>query len=62
MMPMMLLSIVPYGGLTLAETAPCTRCGSLIHSRVKLDPEFVPSAGASAHHVICVGCSFEWVE
>lgn len=42
--------------------ASCTRCGSHIHSRVKLDPEFVSGAGNDTYHVICVGCSFEWVE
>lgn len=42
--------------------AACTRCGSVIHSRVKLDPEFVSGIDNVHYHVICVGCSFEWVE
>ena len=46
----------------LLSEAACTRCGSHIHSRVKLDPEFISSAGPDTFHVICVGCSFEWVE
>jgi len=40
------------------STVPCTRCGSLIHSRVSIDT----SSEGVVQHVICVGCSFEWVE
>ena len=48
--------IDPFGGLTLTEeTAGCTRCGSKIHSKMKIDDHDV-------FHVICYGCSFEWVE
>lgn len=46
----------------IMSNASCTRCGSMIHSRVKLDPEFISTAGPDTFHVICVGCSFEWVE
>jgi len=37
--------------------ASCTRCGSVIHSRVPID-----TSEGIVQHVICVGCSFEWVE
>jgi len=37
--------------------AGCTRCGSHIQSKVKID-----TSDGDVHHVICVGCSFEWVE
>ena len=42
----------------LMSDAACTRCGSYIHSRVPIDT----SESGKVHHVICVGCSFEWVE
>jgi len=35
-------------------TAPCTRCGSLIHSSEVIQE--------GVTHVICTGCDFEWVE
>jgi len=38
--------------------AACTRCGSLIHSRVPIET----TSNGTVQHVICVGCSFEWVE
>ena len=44
------------GVLTLSEdTTGCTRCGSKVHSKMKIDDHDV-------FHVICYGCSFEWVE
>jgi len=46
--------------------ASCTRCGSHIHSRVKIDASWNHDADGKEveplYHVICVGCSFEWVE
>ena len=50
----------------IMSTAACTRCGSLIHSRVPIDASWNHDSDEKEieklHHVICVGCSFEWVE
>lgn len=42
----------------MVSEAPCTRCGSLIHSRMLWET----SEHNDVYHVICTGCDFEWVE
>lgn len=52
--------------LIMGDTVPCTRCGSLVHSRSKIDASWNHDADdeeiVSLYHVICYGCSMEWVE
>lgn len=49
----------------MTEIVPCTRCGSIKHSRYNVEPSWNTDDGETFHsicHVICVGCDFEWVE